>query len=452
VNSKPIKINVSQIELGMYIARLDRPWENTPFPIKGFYVRDRSEMKRLNVHCQYVYIDTIKGIPPTDSNLFEDRTLAVDSPDIYRGSLEPLCVDSAVYKNVQPLAAELPIAHDAYNTLMRDIGVIMGQVTKKTTYLLKPFSEAVYAVVDSISRNPDAFMWLMRVRKTDKKDPFYYLLRSASWAVVFGRHLGLSKANLRIIALSVMLRDVGRLTLPKILLSSKAGDFTHSGVGQIIVEQTMTILRGISDVHPKVLKTVSMMFESLNGSGYPKQLQGDEISLLSKVAGVAVFYDDATYLKDELCSIPSSQSILRLYEVRGKQYQDDVVVEFIKAFGLYPTGTLVKLSTSEIAIVTEQNYARRLKPRVMVVVDNKGEVLESFKYIDLMVGDTRSIVPSSLSRMHKAEVQAPSRIDIVEDVQPYDYPIKITKIREEHIASHVPQKKRSFNMHSMHTD
>jgi HD-GYP domain-containing protein (c-di-GMP phosphodiesterase class II) len=444
-------MNVSHIELGMYIARLDRPWANTPFPIEGFYVRDRSEIKRLQMHCQYVYIDIIKGISPTDASFLGDKNL-VGSPDIYCGELVSIYADSTVYKNVQPLALELPLAHNAYNTLMLEIEVVMAQITKKTTYLFKPFSDAVYAVVDSIVRNPDAFMWLVRVQKMDKKDPFYHLLRSASCAVVFARHLGLSKTNLRIIALSVMLRDVGRLTLPKVLLSSKVGDPGCSGIGEIILEQTMAVLKGIRDVHPKVLKTVSTMFERLNGSGYPDQLQGDDISLLSKVVGIAVFYDEVTYLKDELSSIPSSKSIPLLYEARGKQFQDDIVVEFIKAFGLYPTGALVRLSTSEIAIVTEQNYARRLKPRVMVVADKKGEVLERFSRIDLMVGDTRSIVPSSLSRMRKAEVQAPSRIDIIEDVQPYDYPIKVTKIREEHIASHVPQKKRSFNMRLMHTD
>ncbi|MFT7387273.1 MAG: HD-GYP domain-containing protein (c-di-GMP phosphodiesterase class II) [Candidatus Endobugula sp.] len=432
VSIKPIKLDVRYIELGMYVSALDRPWQKTPFPIQGFYVRDRSEIKQLKVHCQYVYIDIIKGIAPSDKTLLDVKT-AQDLPDTYRGPLKAIYVDDKVYQDRQTVASEMTLAHAVYDRLMLEMATVMGQITTRSKVSPMPFINASYAMVDSIVRNPDAFMWLVRVRKMDKKDPFYYLLRSAAWSVVFGQHLGLSKTNLRVLALSTILRDVGRLTLPKVLLSIKAGDPCDSGVGKIVVEQTITLLKDISDIPPKVIKTVSMMFERLNGSGYPKQLQGDEISFLSKIAGVAVFYDEATYRKGELCSIPSSQSISRLYEARGKQFQDDLVVEFIKAFGLYPTGTLVKLSTGEIAIVAEQNYARRLKPRVMVVVDKRGEALDQLDHVDLMVGDMRSIALPLPSHVRKTEAQIPSRIDIAEDVQPYDYPIKVTKIRERYI-------------------
>ncbi len=431
---KPIRIDVGYVELGMYVSALDRSWEKTPFPIQGFYVRDRSEIKQLKIHCKYIYIDIVKGIAPADKNLLNTKK-NLDLPDIYRGSLSPIYVDDTAYNIIEPLANEISVAQPIYDVLMSEMNTVMTQIAQKSTIILKPFMNAAYEMVESITRNPDAFMWLVRVRKTDEKEAHYYLLRSAAWAIVFGRHLGLSKGNLRILALSVMLKDIGRLTLPKILLSSKAGDPSNSGVGQIIVEQTVTSLKGLPEVNPKVTKTISMMFERLNGSGYPKQLQGDDIPFLSKVAGIAAFYDEATYLKGELCSIPSSQSVSKLYAARGMQFQDDLVVEFIKAFGLYPTGTLVKLSTKEIAIVTEQNYARRLKPRVIAVVDKNGQAHDRLDYIDLMVGDTRNIIPPIPSRIRRAEAQIPSRVDLVEDVQPYDYPIKVTKIRLEHIAA-----------------
>ena len=70
----------------------------------------------------------------------------------------------------------------------------------------------------------------------------------------------------------------------------------------------------------------------------------------------------------------------------------------------------------------------------MVVVDKSGHALDQFEYIDLMIGDTRNIVPPTPSRIRRAEAQIPSRVDLIEDVQPYDYPIKVTKIRLEHIA------------------
>lgn len=412
----------------MYISALDRPWEQTPFPIKGFYVRDLAEVRKLKTHCKFVFIDTVKGTEPSSI-----KSAKENKEDIYGGKLAPIYADNSIHTCIEPIANEMSAALHAYDDMIMEMNIVMGQIAQKTVVTLRDFIHASYLMVESIIRNPDAFLWLVRVRKMDEADPYYYLLRSTAWALVFGRHLGLSKSNLRILALSMLFKDVGKLTLPKVLLSQKAGNPSDSGIGQIIVEQTINFLKEYIEIPPKVIKTISSMFERVNGSGYPKRLNGDEIPFLSKIASIAAFYDEETYLKGELCSIPSSQSVARLYDVRGVQFQDDLVVEFIKALGLYPTGTLVKLSTKEIAIVTEQNYTRRLKPRVLVVVDKNNEAVERFDYIDLAVGDTRSIVPPSPPKVRRAEAQIPTRVDLVEAVQPYDYPIKVAKIRTVHI-------------------
>jgi len=46
-----------------------------------------------------------------------------------------------------------------------------------------------------------------------------------------------------------------------------------------------------------------------------------------------------------------------------------MVEQFIQCIGIYPTGTLVELSTGEVGIVLAQNRVRRLRPKVMLVLD-----------------------------------------------------------------------------------
>lgn len=96
--------------------------------------------------------------------------------------------------------------------------------------------------------------------------------------------------------------------------------------------------------------------ERLNGSGFLNQLTGDQISLLAKIAGIGSYYDKLSYFPQAKRATPVSKYISRLYEVRGSQFQDDIIVEFIQAIGLCLTGTLVKLSSNEISVVAEQNY------------------------------------------------------------------------------------------------
>jgi hypothetical protein len=209
-------------------------------------------------------------------------------------------------------------------------------------------------------------------------------------------------------------------------------------VRALAINNTVDMLRQFSCVHPKVIKIVKMHGERLNGSGFPKQLQGDQIFLLSKIASIASYYDRVTYKADAKCATPASQSFSRLYSVRGVQFQDELVVEFIQAIGLYPTGTLVKLTNQEVAVVAEQNYERRLKPKVLVVVDVQGEAMDKLVLRDLYECDKRH--HASL-HSGKNEMQ---KLDILEDIEPYKYPIKVSKMREYYLA--INTKKSFFSI------
>ena len=59
---KTTKVYVHQVEPGMYVSGLDRPWLETPFYLQGFMVRNTSEVQKLALYCDYVYIDYNKSI------------------------------------------------------------------------------------------------------------------------------------------------------------------------------------------------------------------------------------------------------------------------------------------------------------------------------------------------------------------------------------------------------
>ena len=48
------KISPSQLQPGMYIEQLDRPWLETPLLFQGFYVRSPSEVQWIKDYCAYV--------------------------------------------------------------------------------------------------------------------------------------------------------------------------------------------------------------------------------------------------------------------------------------------------------------------------------------------------------------------------------------------------------------
>src|SRR5690606_36664460 len=135
------------------------------------------------------------------------------------------------------------------------------------------------------------------------------------------------------------------------------------------VEIGADILRKTPGVEPRVISVVKTHCERLNGSGFPLGLQGDKIPLLGKIAGIVTYCDHVTNPRGSRHSIAPSKAVAKVFELRNIQFQEELVVEFIRAIGLSPTGTLVELSIGEVGVVVVQNFERRLKPKVMLVLD-----------------------------------------------------------------------------------
>jgi hypothetical protein len=72
-----------------------------------------------------------------------------------------------------------------------------------------------------------------------------------------------------------------------------------------------------------------------------------------------------------------------LYRERDKLFQADLIEQFSQSLGVYPTGSLVELSSGEVAVVMAQNPARRLYPRVTVLTARDKSLDPAFRQVDL---------------------------------------------------------------------
>ena len=414
MSSKQVKIGSKDVAIGMFVSALDRPWKQTPFPIHGFYVRELTELKLLNTHCDYVYIDIQKGIAPDDGLLQQKSLGGYKKPvKFHVASLAPIKVNSAVYMDVQPMAAELLTAENVYSQLLSDVDLVMNQAVNQSLKSVQGIKKTALLFVETVINNPDASLWLIRT-DSSKQYPFHYLIRSAMWSLLLGRHFGLPKGELGMLVLGVLLKDVGLAQLNKPALG-------RSEVQAVDIEQSVLLLKNLSGIPPKVIHVVKTYLERVNGVGIPAGLQGDDIPLLGKLAGIACFYESVIHPFGEAYALSPSKAVSKLYELRGTAFQDDVVGEFIQAIGLYATGTVVKLSTGEVGIVTEQHLQRRLKPNVLLLLNSNGERMKKMAVIDLFEDESRKKKRFDTEKKHTASTE---KIDIVQDLSIQDLVIE----------------------------
>lgn len=405
MSTKQEKVSTFDLAIGMYVSALDRPWVETPFPIQGFHIDSQATIEQLRRHCKFVFVDQKLSrvqatfepapVPMTGSR---KSAAGIVNPAARLRKFEPVA-----YTTSQALQKEVSVATTIHHETARAIVQVLNEVRNGKDLNAPVVRKIAGLMVNSVVRNPDAFVWLSRVREADSYS-YAHSLRSSIWALVFGRHLGLPKDILEELSFGVLLSEVGKTKVPRnLLMKPDALTEDEMSVVRKHVEHGVDILRNCQGVSETAISVVQFHHERFDGSGYPYGIGGTDIPLLARIAGIVDSYDAITSPRPFAPAKSSTEAVSILYESRDKLFQGQLIEQFIQAVGVYPTGTLVQLSTREVGVVIAQNTARRLRPQVMVVTDHEQNLLARPEVVDLASVTMDSAgKPLSIARCLKA--------------------------------------------------
>jgi len=369
-------VKIENLQLGMYVCELDRPWLETPYPLQGFYIRSRDEIQDLEKACSFVYIDVKKTLENREIKLNSG-----DQPDY--SEQDKLQINHTNYSDIRPMEDELPDARISFEDFTSQTELLVDQLKKGQQLNISKFKNSTKQMVESVVRNPDAILWLSRLKRND--DYMYqHSVRCSVLAVAFGRQLGLSTRKLNNLALGAALMDIGKLKLPKTLLN-RPGRLCEDEFDMIRDHVRLSIeMIGESGKDSKdVIELVATHHERVNGKGYPNQLKGNDIPLFGRIAAIVDCYDAISSNRAYAKAISPADAVRKLYEWRDIDFHAALVEVFIQALGIYPAGSLVELSTGEVGVVMSEYRARRLRPKVMLILDAEKRLYEEFPTIDL---------------------------------------------------------------------
>jgi HD-GYP domain-containing protein (c-di-GMP phosphodiesterase class II) len=386
-----VQVEVRNLQTGMYVSSLDRPWLETPFLFQGFEIRDGDDIAELRKHCKYVYVDV------------EECSKGVDLEALYRAAAQvaaetkPAKVQAApaeehvsAYTNIEELRRELATAHDQHDRASILIREVMDNLSNGGKLDVKTAKKAAEPIVESVMNNRSAMTWLVRMR--EMSDYLYtHSVSSAIWATVMARHIGMPKEAIEAAGLGAMLLDIGKTQLPPELLS-RPGPLTEAemALAHRHVELGVTILEESKGISPEVLAMVRTHHERHDGSGYPNRLSGQQIPVLGRIGGIVDYYDAVTSERPYAAPLSSYDCLRSLNKLAGTAFQAEMVEQFIQSIGFFPPGTLVQLNDGSVAVVVAQNRRHRLKPEILVVLDPERNFRSDFGLIDLQM-QVRSI-------------------------------------------------------------
>ena len=248
-----------------------------------------------------------------------------------------------VYNETESLAEELPRAKEVLERSHDVLSRIVAEVQSNGVVHLEKAAEVVNELVDSMERNPNALIWLSRLKDVDRRT-YSHSLQSAIYMVAIGLHLGLARDELTNLSVAGMMLDVGKLRVPQALLE-KPGKLTESEFEEVRahVGHSLDILNESRSVHPKIAEAVARHHEREDGSGYPKGLKGESIGLYGRMAGLVDTFVALTNARPYASTLSMHEALRQLYAWRGGQFHEPLVEQFVQAVGVFPVGSMVEL-------------------------------------------------------------------------------------------------------------
>lgn len=372
------KVNIPYLKIGMYISNLDRPWIDTPFLLEGFHIETEKDITTLSKYCSFVYIDTNRGIAST--NIIEKASSKVQHylERFLQGGKKKI-----KYEVKTPTKKEIPKAKTAIESATKSIASIMKNIKEGGDINIGSIEGVVDPILSSVVRNPEAYMWLSMMKGTSDYS-YSHSINNCALAIVFGRHLGIPKEELKILAIGLLMMDVGNVLISKEVLN-KPGRLSDGEykIMQTHVEHGVDILKKIKGMPGDAITIALTHHERFDGNGYPSRLLGTHIPVYGRIAAIIDCYNAMTSDR-AFNSAKSPYSALQdMYNWRGTSFQPELVEQFLQCMGVYPTGTVIEMTNGEVGIVISQNSTRRMRPKIMLLLDENKKHLLEYRTVDL---------------------------------------------------------------------
>lgn len=386
----------TDLTVGMYVAQLDRDWEDTNFPLQGFYIRNQKMVERIGENCVYVYVDPRRY----DSKLGEVKLRAVVNQDAGGDDGKKLSARERLipkqpkaYEDTVSISDELPVATTSLEEAEEILSTCVLKLQSNGGFDINAIESAITPLVQSVMRNSTAIAALTRMRRMDDY-LFSHAISCSVWGAVLGRELGLPPQDVNQIAIACSLMDMGKTTLPLELLNSpEQPDEEQWALLQSHVKRGIDLLteNGLND--ERVIDAIETHHERFDGSGYPNALSGNKIPAFGRIAGIVDTYDAMISERPYATTRSSYQAIQELQKSADTLFQKELVDYFIKAIGVFPVGAIVELNTGEVGVVISQTMDSRLKPKVMLILEEDKQPRSHLVIIDLSNQQTDSNQP-----------------------------------------------------------
>jgi putative nucleotidyltransferase with HDIG domain len=383
------RISAKDMKLGMFICEFCGSWMEHPFWKTKFLLTDENDRRTIiDSGIKELWIDTDLG-----ADIEENRTAKLKEE--VEQETEFLLKAAGSAKKIEKTAIEDEVKQAAKLCSKSKTAVIsmFNDARLGKAIEVGAAQELVEEISNSVMRNSHAIISLARLKNADEYT-YMHSVAVCALMIALARQLNLPETTVREAGLAGLLHDIGKMGIPERILN-KPGKLTdeeftivksHPEIGAEV------LLEG-NQVGTMVMDVVLHHHEKMDGTGYPHGLKGEHISLYAKMGAVCDVYDAITSDRPYKKGWPPAESIRKMAEWSKGHFDEAVFQAFVKTVGIYPTGSLVRLESGRLGVVTEQHQTSLLTPKVKIFysVKTKSPIIQETIDLSTLLGKDKII-------------------------------------------------------------
>ena len=363
--SQLIRLPTSQLCVGMFVNSFCGSWLQHDFFRTSFLIDSPRIVERLQASgLEAVMIDLSRGVAPVATvNAAEQVASELPAePIVEVVTAAPDTPKAAKSKPLVSLSDEMDKARDVTRMVRNTVESLFRDAQLGRNLDAQRIDTAVRSVHESLDRNPGALLSLVRIKRADEYTYMHSVAVSALMAQL-SKTLGMDEAAQHQAATAGLLHDIGKVGVPNEILN-KPGRLTEDEFKAVRnhPRNGHELLARGGEFDEVALDVCLHHHERIDGRGYPDRLKGDEITQFAKMGAICDIYDAISSNRPYKSAWTPFES-LRQMASWGKGHLDpDIFRAFVQSIGVYPVGSIVKLKSNRLAIVTEQNVNELRKP------------------------------------------------------------------------------------------